>query len=59
MEHSIWEWVGFGIFILIMLSIDLGLFNRKSHAIGYKEAGIWSSVWVTLALCRYVSQKAG
>ncbi|MFN2454355.1 MAG: TerC family protein [Pyrinomonadaceae bacterium] len=50
MEHSIWEWVGFGIFILIMLSIDLGLFNRKSHAIGYKEAGIWSSVWVTLAL---------
>jgi tellurite resistance protein TerC len=50
MDHSIWEWVGFGIFILVMLSIDLGLLNRKSHAIGYKEAGVWSAVWVSLAL---------
>lgn len=50
MGYSIWVWVGFGIFILTMLSLDLGLFNRKTHAIGYREAGIWSAVWVTLAL---------
>lgn len=49
-EHSIWIWVGFSAFILLMLSIDLGLFNRKSHSPTYKEAVIWSSVWVSLAL---------
>jgi tellurite resistance protein TerC len=50
MGHSIWLWVGFGAFILLMLSIDLGLFNRKAHSVTYREAAIWSSVWVTLAM---------
>src|SRR5918999_2982036 len=50
MEHSIWLWVGFGIFILLMLSLDLGLLNRKAHAPSYKEASMWSAVWVSLAL---------
>jgi tellurite resistance protein TerC len=50
MSHSIWLWVGFGAFILLMLSIDLGLFNRKAHTITYKEAVIWSSIWVSLAM---------
>jgi tellurite resistance protein TerC len=49
-EHSIWIWVGFGAFIVLMLSIDLGLFNRKAHSVTYREAAIWSSVWVSLAL---------
>jgi tellurite resistance protein TerC len=43
-------WVGFSLFILIMLSLDLGLFNRKAHTIKYREAWIWSGVWITLAL---------
>lgn len=47
---STWLWVGFSLFILTMLSLDLGLFNRKAHTIKYREAWIWSSVWVTLAL---------
>jgi tellurite resistance protein TerC len=50
MNHSVWAWVGFNVFILVMLFIDLGLFNRKAHAITYKEATIWSVVWMTLAL---------
>jgi tellurite resistance protein TerC len=33
-----------------MLGLDLGLFNRKAHTIRYREAWIWSAVWVTLAL---------
>lgn len=33
-----------------MLSLDLGLFNRKAHAIRYREAAIWSTIWVTLAM---------
>lgn len=43
-------WVGFCIFILMMLAIDLGLFNRKPHEISYRNAALWSAVWVTLAL---------
>jgi tellurite resistance protein TerC len=43
-------WIGFCIFILIMLAIDLGVFNRRPHEIGYKDAAIWSAVWVALAL---------
>jgi tellurite resistance protein TerC len=43
-------WLGFSIFILCMLSLDLGLFNRKAHTIRYREAWIWSAVWVTLAM---------
>src|SRR6266403_528743 len=43
-------WGGFCLFILIMLAIDLGVFNRKPHEISYKNAAIWSGVWVALAL---------
>ena len=47
---STWLWVGFSVFILTMLSLDLGLLNRKAHTIKYREAWIWTVVWVTLAL---------
>lgn len=43
-------WVGFCSFILIMLAIDLGVFNRKPHEISYRNAAIWSAVWIVLAL---------
>ena len=48
--YPIWAWVGFNAFILFMLLLDLGLFNRNVHVITYKEAAIWSAVWVTLGL---------
>ena len=47
---SNWLWIGFSIFIVTMLSLDLGLFNRKAHTIKYREAWIWSAAWVTLAM---------
>ena len=47
---STWLWIGFSVFILTMLSLDLGLFNRKAHTIRQREAWIWSGVWVTLAM---------
>ncbi|HTG94301.1 MAG TPA: TerC family protein, partial [Pyrinomonadaceae bacterium] len=47
---STWLWIGFSVFILTMLSLDLGLFNRKSHTITYREAWIWSAVWISLAM---------
>jgi tellurite resistance protein TerC len=48
--YPVWAWGGFATFILTMLALDLGLFNRKTHIIRYREATIWSAVWVTLAL---------
>jgi tellurite resistance protein TerC len=42
--------VGFGVFILLMLALDLGILNRKAHAVTYREAATWSAVWVTLAM---------
>jgi tellurite resistance protein TerC len=47
--NSTWLWIGFTALILFMLSLDLGLFNRKAHTISYREATIWSGVWVALA----------
>lgn len=50
LEINIFHWIGFIIIILILLIIDLGVFNRKSHVISYKEALIWTAVWIILAL---------
>ena len=43
-------WVGFNLCVLVILAIDLGIFNRKAHAITLREAALWSAVWVTLSL---------
>jgi tellurite resistance protein TerC len=42
-------WIGFSVLILLVLSIDLGLFNRKAHTVKYREAVIWSITWISLA----------
>lgn len=43
-------WAGFIAFVLAMLAIDLGVFHKKAHEVSLKEAGIWSAVWVSLAM---------
>ena len=43
-------WIGFNVFVLLMLALDLGVFNKKDHEIKIKEALIWSGVWIFLAL---------
>ncbi len=50
MDGMIWLWIGFNIFVLLMLALDLGVFHRKAHAISIKEATIWSVVWIALAM---------
>lgn len=50
MEESIWLWVGFNVFVLFLLALDLGVFHRKAHAVSFKEALTWSIVWITLSL---------
>jgi tellurite resistance protein TerC len=49
-EGTIWLWIGFNLFVLLMLALDLGVFHRKAHAVSIKEATIWSVVWIALAL---------
>ena len=43
-------WAGFIGFVLLMLALDLGVFHKKAHAVSFKEAAIWSGVWVSLSL---------
>jgi tellurite resistance protein TerC len=50
MEHSIWLWIAFNVFVLAMLALDLGVFHRKAHAVSGREALIWSAVWISLSL---------
>jgi len=47
---NIWLWVGFTLFVLAMLALDLGVFHRKAHAVSAREALLWSVVWITLAM---------
>lgn len=56
-----WIWVAFLAFIAAMLAIDLGLFNRNSHEIHFREAITWAAVWIVLALVfmGYVWHHAG
>jgi tellurite resistance protein TerC len=44
------HWAGFIAFVLALLALDLGVFHRKAHEVSLKEAGIWSAIWVALAL---------
>jgi tellurite resistance protein TerC len=42
-------WIGFTVFVLGMLALDLGVFHRHAHQVSRREAAAWTVVWVTLA----------
>ena len=45
-----WLYLAFIAFVLIVLALDLGVFHKNAHEVGFKEASIWTTVWVGLAL---------
>lgn len=49
-ETSLAVWIGFVTFILLVLALDLGVFHKKSHTVGFKESIIWSGIWIALAM---------
>jgi tellurite resistance protein TerC len=50
MGTSIYFWIGFHVFVFIMLALDLGIFNKRSHKVPVKEAVVWTIIWISLAL---------
>ena len=50
MTEPLWAWFAFIAFVLVMLAIDLGVFQRKAHIVKPREAAIWTATWVTLSL---------
>jgi tellurite resistance protein TerC len=50
MGINLYFWIGFHIFIFLMLALDLGVFHKKTHKVPVKEAIIWSAVWISLAI---------
>jgi tellurite resistance protein TerC len=43
-------YVGFTVFVLMMLALDLGVFHRDAHEVTFKESLTWSIIWISLAL---------
>ncbi|MCX6158447.1 MAG: TerC family protein [Ignavibacteriae bacterium] len=50
MQIGLWHWGGFVLFLVIMLALDLGVFNKKQHEVNVKEALITSGIWIALAI---------
>jgi tellurite resistance protein TerC len=48
--NNLLPWVVFNAFVLALLALDLGVFNRRPHVVTAREAGLWSAFWVTLSL---------
>ncbi len=45
-----WFYAGFVAFVLLVLALDLGVFHKKAHEVSFKEASVWTTVWISLAL---------
>jgi tellurite resistance protein TerC len=43
-------WVGFNLFVLLAIALDLGIFHRNAHKVEIREALMWSTIWIGLAL---------
>jgi tellurite resistance protein TerC len=50
MSNELLLWIGFNLFVLAMLALDLGVFHRQAHEVKIKEALWWSAVWIALAM---------
>jgi tellurite resistance protein TerC len=42
-------WILFNLFVLVMLVLDLGVFHRRNHVVKFREAILWSAMWIALA----------
>ena len=49
-----WFYVGFVAFVLVVLALDLGVFHKKAHEVSFKEASIWTTIWISVALIFFI-----
>ena len=52
--HEIITFTGFLLVIILMLSADLGIINRRSHTLTFREALLWTMLWVGMAIIFYL-----
>ncbi|HEY1079563.1 MAG TPA: hypothetical protein VGE46_05680, partial [Bdellovibrio sp.] len=45
-----WFYLAFTVFVLAVLALDLGVFHKNAHEVSFKEASLWTTLWVALAL---------
>lgn len=50
LDSTMWVWILFIFLVILFLALDLGVFHKEEHIIKGKEAGIWTAIWVTVAL---------
>lgn len=50
MFETLWPWIAFNLFVIVMLVLDLSVFFRKHHVIKIRESLIASAFWIALAL---------
>lgn len=43
-------WLGFNLFVLAAIALDLGVFSRRLHKVELKEAAIASVIWIVLSV---------
>ncbi|MBK5292813.1 MAG: hypothetical protein JJE04_14210, partial [Acidobacteriia bacterium] len=45
-----WFYLVFSGFVVLVLALDLGLFHREHKVVSFREATIWTLIWIALAL---------
>lgn len=53
MPNEYWFFGSFLLFIIMMLAIDLGIFNKREHVVTFREAAVMSFIWVSFAIGFY------
>ncbi len=49
-EITTWHWLGFILCVVFFLALDLGVFHRRAHVVGFREALGWTSLWFCMAM---------
>ncbi len=50
LDVQLWHWMAFGVFVVVMLTLDLTVFHRKSHEPSLRESAFWTMFWCSLAV---------
>ncbi|MBK7142125.1 MAG: TerC family protein [bacterium] len=49
-SNQLFLWIGFNLFVLAMLALDLGVFHRRDHTVSVRESLTWTVAWIALAI---------